>query len=121
MVDWLEELDRLDREPGGAIPFFTLLRNHARELIDAAKERDGLKHQINTHWRPTVKKYIEIGEKTNKIIDNLKALLRRVEWEGVDEGATVCPICKGIGHGWDVMRFQKTDCELAKALNQKKD
>ena len=108
MTDWLKELDRLDREPGGAIPFFTLLRNHARELIDAAKKVKEC-DDYYTSWAESM-------DSLTADRDNLKALLRRVEWMGSDGGATKCPVCGGYGHGWDVLPGHAPDCELKKLL-----
>ena len=49
MTDWLDELDKLEREatPGAdTIEFRDALHNHARELIDMAKRDDQVQKNI---------------------------------------------------------------------------
>ena len=106
MTDWLKELDRLELagdksspKVGHSTHYYILLWEHARELIDAAKENIDLRWQTKNWERKEIDRAgcCIANEEEN---DDLKALLRRVR-----DSSKICPLkCTGI-------------CEIVEALN----
>ena len=102
MSDWLKELDRLERHGDHSGECDRLVLDHARELIDAAKDYKrllGAHHIVMTSLAECIQEN-----------SNLKALLKRVEWVGTD-GYPFCQLCfmeKDGGH--------RDNCELAEAI-----
>ncbi len=124
--DRLADRDRLRRnleQTGAAIDtdrgdMTIWLQENARKLIDAAKIREyaAVKTENEAHA------YIRLESER----DNLRALLRRVEWEGWGnngcEAVPACPSC-GVEEGLKsrpgykgTYRQHAPDCELAAAL-----
>lgn len=121
-ADWPERLDRLyrlERKLGSRAEsvnhdkFDELLCNDARELIDAAKERDRIKHlMFDSMPGRTI---IELKADN----DNLRTLLRKFEWagfNGFDEEN--CWICKATKFVLNKDGKHAPDCELAAALER---
>ncbi len=110
MSDWLDRGDRLEREVAtegyGRGELQDWLDIHARELIDANKAVRAQSIRDGECW--------ELLNVRDNDVDNLKALLRRVEWwedvPGQHDQLKWCVSCReeiGDGHA--------PDCELAAA------
>lgn len=110
---WLEEMDRLAKETGSITVhcrLSQLFAQHARELIDAAQRLKRIDNEEASAGHKCAMMEIDL---TNQI-DNLRSLLRRMEW--VVPGATVartCYMCSTIDY-----KGHTSDCELAKALEE---
>lgn len=118
MLDWLEELDRLERHKCSATThcqdckaLVEVLVQGARELIDAAKES----RRWQNFFGPSVQKSItNMAAKINEV-HRLRTLMRRLEWANCDDGDH-CPCCDAPRYDTDSLTSHEPGCELAAVL-----
>ena len=108
MTDWLEQLDELNKlvgkEKGAACRQSHQLREHDRELIDAAKRVGALEIDNRSMREALGRRDLDRHE-----VDNLRALLRQAEWPDYEARCTSCKATRP---------YHATGCELAKALGR---
>ena len=118
MTDWLEELDRLERESpswGSSDGLeHRLLYDHARELIDATKEQNTYEEEL----REDRDAYATAHKRAQHTVNNLLALLRRMEWIPNELNYHNCHFC------WNQLEAHKghtSNCELAAIFKQESE